>query len=297
MENSGSAPVVAIGNFDGVHLGHQALLAAGQNLAVMQNRPLVAVTFEPHPRSFFQSGDAPFRITPEPVKERRLYLAGADRVDVLDFNGVMAALTPAQFIDMIIVGHLNAAHVVVGSDFHFGRDRAGHVDTLQADGRFQVTALTLENAGDAPVSSTRIRQALQAGEIEAANALLGWEWEIEGEVQQGDQRGRELGYPTANIPLGDTICPAMGIYAARVLADDIWHPAAVNIGIRPMFEVKTPLVEAHILDFKGDLYGQTLRVQPVRRMRGEAKFDTIDALKAQMQADCVQAREIIKSLR
>lgn len=295
MENSGVSPVVAIGNFDGVHLGHRALLSAGKNLSVMQNRPLVALTFEPHPRSFFQPGAAPFRITPEQVKERRLRLGGADRVDVLDFNKIMASLTPAQFIDMVVIGHLNAAHVVVGADFHFGRDRAGHVDTLQADGRFEVTALALESDGAAPVSSTRIREALTAGDIDAANALLGWEWEIEGRVEQGDRRGRELGYPTANIPLGDTICPAMGIYAARVLVDDVWHPAAVNIGIRPMFAVETPLVEAHILDFKGDLYGRDLRVRPVRRIRDEAKFDSLDALRTQMAADCARAREILKA--
>lgn len=297
METSGKSPVIAIGNFDGVHRGHRALLAAGKTLAVMENRPLVAVTFEPHPRQFFKPDAAPFRITPEALKERRLTIIGVDRVDILDFNAIMAGLTAQQFIDMIIVDHLKAAHVVVGADFHFGKDRGGHVDTLQADGRFQVTPVPLHASGDAPVSSTRIREALQAGDMDAANAMLGWEWEIEGTVVHGDKRGRELGYPTANIPLGDTLCPATGIYAARVLIEDVWHPAAVNIGTRPMFRVDTPLVEAYVFDFNGDLYGQSLRVQPVRKIRDEAAFESLDALKAQMAKDCEQARNILKSAR
>ncbi|MCB1539014.1 MAG: bifunctional riboflavin kinase/FAD synthetase [Rhodospirillales bacterium] len=293
MNDTPPRPVVAIGNFDGVHLGHAALLARARAIADAQGRPLVAVTFEPHPRAFFNPDAPPFRLTPETVKARRLKELDVDEVQILDFNAIMAGLSAAQFVDMIVVGHLDAAHVVVGSDFHFGKGRAGHVDTLQADGRFQVTAVTLEAAGDAPVSSTRIRAALKEGDIAAANAMLGWAWEIEGPVVHGDARGRELGYPTANMPLGETCVPAHGVYAARVLIDGEWRMGAANIGIRPMFATPEPLLEVYVLDFSGDLYGQTLRVQPVRKLRDEAKFDTLDALKAQIAQDVARAREIL----
>lgn len=293
MKSTPSKPVVAIGNFDGVHKGHAALLAAGRRIAAFENRELVALTFEPHPREYFKPGDAPFRITPESVKERRLKALGVDRVDVLDFNQIMAGLTAEQFIEMIIVGHMNASHVIVGADFHFGKNRGGNVETLRADKRFQVDGVALELLAGQPVSSTRIREALKAGDIPAANAMLGWAWEIEGIVQHGDKRGRELGYPTANIPLENTIVPAYGVYAAQAYVNNAWQPAAINIGIRPMFETKTPLLEAYILNFTGDLYSQTLRVQPVQKIRDEMKFDGLESLKAQMSQDIAQVSAIL----
>lgn len=290
MNTSVNKPVVAIGNFDGVHRGHAALLAAGKRIAAFENRKLVVLTFEPHPRSFFKPQDPPFRITPEGVKERRLTALGVDHVDVLDFNAVMANLTPEQFIDMVIVGHADAAHVVVGADFHFGKGRAGTVETLRTDGRFNVDGVALEILADEPVSSTRIRAALQRGDIAAANAMLGWEWEMEGQVVRGDARGRELGYPTANIPLGDAMPPAYGIYAVRVLIDGVWRDAVASIGIRPMFQLKAPLLEVYVFDFDGDLYGRSLRVRPVKKLRDEARFDGIEPLKAQMNRDVADAK-------
>jgi len=290
MNNTPSKPVVAIGNFDGVHRGHAALLAAGKRIAAFENRELVVLTFEPHPRSFFKPGEAAFRITPESLKERRLKALGVDRVEILDFNAIMANLTAEQFIDMIIIGHVDASHVVVGADFHFGKGRAGNVETLRADGRFNVDGVALEILADEPVSSTRIRAALQAGDIAAANAMLGWEWEIEGTVQHGDKRGRDLGYPTANIPLNDTMAPAYGIYAVKIMIGNEWRNGVANIGIRPMFKSKDPLLEVYVFDFTGDLYDQALRVRPVQKLRDEARFDHIDALKEQMARDVEGAK-------
>lgn len=291
MENSNKPCVVAIGNFDGVHRGHAALLDTARRIAGEKGHPLVALTFEPHPRSYFKPDAQAFRLTPEHLKEAVLKARGVDRVKVLDFNDIMASLTAEQFIDMMLVDWLNASTVVVGADFHFGAKRGGHVDTLQKDKRFETIAVTLENSGGEAVSSTRIREALRAGDIKTANDLLGWPWEMDGEVAHGDKRGRELGYPTANIPLTDTCVPAHGIYAVDVnIGDGIWRRGAASIGLRPMFAVKTPLLEVYILDFEGDLYGRTLRVRPLVKLRDEAKFDTLDALKDQMSKDVAQSR-------
>lgn len=294
MDTSKAQSVVAIGNFDGVHKGHEALVAFAKNLALSANLPLKILTFEPHPRQFFKPDAAPFRLTPEHVKERRLKDLGADSVEVLVFNDIMAKLTAAMFVDMVLVDLMSAAHVVVGCDFHFGHNRQGTIETLKSDARFHTHALELEEAEAAPVSSTRVREALQNGDIEAANALLGWEWEIEGEVVHGDKRGRELGYPTANIPLNETLCPSHGIYAVRVnIGDGLWRGGAASIGLRPMFAVSAPLLEVFLLDFDGDLYGRTLRVRPVRKLRDEAKFASLADLKAAMAQDIAQTRKIL----
>jgi riboflavin kinase/FMN adenylyltransferase len=213
----------------------------------------------------------------------------------MQFNADLAQKDAADFIDDVIVDHLHASHVVVGSDFHFGRDRGGHVGTLKSDGRFAVDGVALEMLGDDPVSSTRIREALTAGDIAAANAMLGWEWEIEGIVGHGDKKGRDLGYPTANIALGETIVPAYGIYAARAHIGDEWRNGVANIGIRPMFKLEKPLLEVHVFDFTGDLYGQSLRVRPIRKLRDEAAFAGPEALKATIAKDCADARNILRS--
>ncbi|NBX65595.1 MAG: bifunctional riboflavin kinase/FAD synthetase [Proteobacteria bacterium] len=294
MDTSKPKSVIAIGNFDGVHKGHAALLTFAKKLALVENMPLKVLTFEPHPRQFFKPGNAPFRLTPEHVKERRLKELGVDAVEVLIFNAIMAKLSADMFIDMMLVDLVNAAHVVVGHDFHFGHGRTGSIETLKADKRFVTHTVILEESGAAPVSSTRIRESLVGGDISAANDLLGWEWEIEGVVIHGDKRGRELGYPTANIPLAETLCPAHGIYAVRVnIGDGVWRPAAANIGLRPMFEVKSPLLEVYLLDFDADLYGRTLYVRPVKKLRDEAKFKDLEELKSAMSADVEMARNIL----
>lgn len=290
--------VIAIGNFDGVHRGHRVLLDETVARARAMGRKAGLLTFEPHPRKLFRPDDPPFRITPLPVKLRKLAETGLDFVCAPDFNWDFASQSADDFVTNILRGGLSPAHIVVGYDFRFGQLRKG-TPAMIADAGIPVTVIEKieENHGE-PFSSSLIRQALQEGDIARANALLGWEWEMEGVVQKGDQRGRALGFPTANIALNETLHPAYGIYATRVqIADDgpdsRWYQAATNIGIRPMFEVKTGLIEAHLLDVTIDLYGKHLRVRPVAKLRGEAKFDTLDALIAQIAQDCAQTRQIL----
>ena len=290
--------VVIIGNFDGVHSGHRTLIDLAREKARALNVPVAVLTFEPHPRALFRPDDPVFRITPEAVKQRQLAAAGVDILYSIKFDWDFASLTPPQFIDQVLKSGLAPAHIIVGQDFCFGQLRKGTTDTLKQSG-LPVTAIdkVVDEDGD-DVSSSAIRQELRFGNIEAANALLGWDWEMEGIVVTGDKRGRELGYPTANVPLGETLHPAYGIYASLVKIvedgpDSPWLPAATNIGIRPMFELQVGQIESYIFDFDRDIYGQTMRIKPVKRLRGEAKFESLDALITQIDLDCVQARQIL----
>ena len=289
--------VTAIGNFDGLHRGHQSLLEITRKKALDQGKPFAVLTFEPHPRRLFRADDAPFRITPRAVKLARLSAAKADIVYILPFNWEAAKLTAAEFVDQVLKRDLGLEDVVIGSDFHFGQNRTGNAETLKAAGLNCTIIGLVKDATHAIYSATRIRGLLQAGRMEEANALLGWKWEIRAVVEKGDQRGRELGYPTANMPLEETIHPGYGIYATlvQIEGEDIWRMAASNIGIRPMFEAPVALIESYLLDFQGDLYGKTLRVRPVRKIRDEAKFASLDELKIQMAKDCAAAREILAS--
>lgn len=290
-------PVLAIGNFDGVHKGHRALLSYAQDMAQKQSRPLAVLTFEPHPRALFRPDDPPFRITSANVKARRLEAAGIDTVFSLGFDWDFASQSAEDFVTRILGNGIKPAHVVVGEDFRFGQLRKGDADTIRAAGIEVSTFGEVADTHGEKFSSSTIRQKLRAGDIDAANAMLGWDWEIEGAVFRGDRRGHELGYPTANILLGDTLHPAYGIYATlvQIEGESEWRPAATNIGIRPMFEVKQGQIEAHILDFPDrDIYGRLLRVRPLERLRGEAKFANLPALVAQIDIDVRQSREIIK---
>lgn len=293
MTHAQNGCVAAIGNFDGVHTGHKALLAQARMHADALGLPLVALTFEPHPRQFFKPDDAPFRLTSAAQKERLLKGAGVTTITALPFNAELAGLSAKDFIDQIVVGQLGARHVVVGMDFHFGKGRSGHLDTLEADGRFGVTGVVLTFDTLAPISSTRVRQALKSGDLEAAATMLGRPFAIEGIVQKGDQRGRTLGYPTLNIDLGGMIAPAYGVYAVRVCVDGVWHNGVANLGIRPMFVLQKPLLEAHIFDFDADLYGQTVEVALIKRLRGEAAFDGLPALIQQMDMDSAAAKALL----
>lgn len=287
--------VVVIGNFDGVHRGHQYLLDCGRAKARALDAPLCVLTFEPHPRSIFRPDEKPFRITPPDLKRERLAACGVDICLTLDFNWDFASLSAADFIQNILKDGMDAVHVVVGSDFCFGQLRKGTPDTIRGAG-IDVSAVEKKCEGDVPLSSSYVRQSLRHGKIADANAALGWDWEMRGVIVKGDQRGRELGYPTANVPLGDTVHPAYGIYATMVQieGEDIWRPSATNIGIRPMFEIPTAQIESFIFDFDAEIYGKVLRVRPVERLRGEAKFNSLDALIDQMAKDCEQARKILK---
>ncbi|QQG36160.1 MAG: bifunctional riboflavin kinase/FAD synthetase [Micavibrio aeruginosavorus] len=290
--------VIVIGNFDGVHKGHRILIDRARAQARTLKAPVGVLTFEPHPRALFRPDDPVFRITPEAVKRRQLAAAGVDILYNLKFDWDFASLSPAQFIDQVLRQGLEPAHIIVGADFCFGQLRKGNTTTLK-DAGLAVTAIDkiVDEDGD-DVSSSAIRQELRHGNIEGANALLGWEWEMEGIVQKGDQRGRELGFPTANVPLGETLHPAYGIYATYVkIVEDgensPWLPAATNIGIRPMFELQVGQIESYIFDFDRDIYGKTLRIRPVKRLRGEAKFESLESLIAQIKQDCQDARKIL----
>lgn len=285
--------VVAIGNFDGVHRGHQELLRRAMAVAQEKGAKTAVLTFEPHPRALFRPDDPPFRITPAAVKARRLASCGVDALISLPFDWDFASQSAEGFIDRVLKNGLRPAHIVVGHDFGFGQLRKGTPDTLTAAG-FGVTVLDLveDDGGDGKFSSSRIRQLLRTGDIAAANEALGWDWEIEGVVVKGDQRGRTIGYPTANIHLGDTLHPAYGVYAAlvQIEGEEEWRLSATNIGIRPMFELKIGQVEAHILDFDRDIYGRRIRLKPLKRLRGEAKFESLEALVSQIGQDCADVR-------
>ncbi len=294
IPDSAKDSIVVIGNFDGVHRGHQALLARGRTLADKLGKDLSVLTFEPHPRRLFRPDDPPFRITPESLKIERLEKTGVDILFSLHFDWSFASQSAEDFIQTVIAQGIAPAHIIVGYDFCFGQLRKGTPQDFIKAG-FETTIVKEIKESDEKLSSSRIRQCLRHGKIDEANALLGWEWEIRGEVIKGDQRGRELGYPTANVALGDTTHPAYGIYATwfRIEGESEWLPSATNIGIRPMFETPEALVETFIFDFDREIYGKTVHIKPVKRLRGEAKFDSLDDLIIQMEKDCAQAKEIL----
>lgn len=296
LPESRRGAVVAIGNFDGVHKGHQYLLAQARSKAHALGRPFCIMTFEPHPRKLFRPDDPPFRITPAPLKIERLAASGADALIQLDFDWDFASQSAQKFVDDILLAGLEAAHIVVGNDFCFGQLRKGTPQTIR-DAGLEISVIEkVCDDGDSALSSSRVRQELRHGNVDAANEILGWEWEIRGRVVKGDQRGRELGFPTANMDMGDGVHPAYGVYAvlARIEGEEGgWIKGAANIGIRPMFEVPVAQVETYLFDFSREIYGKTLCVRPVKRLRGEAKFTSLDALIAQMNEDCAQAREIL----
>lgn len=282
--------VVIIGNFDGVHRGHLALLEIARDIATAKGTTVSVLTFEPHPRALLRPDDPPFRLTPAPLKAELLEKAGVDNLFALDFNWDFASQTAETFVQKILVEGLRPAHVIVGYNFRFGQMRKGDPETIRAAG-LEVTVID-EVVG---VSSTSIRNALRQGGLNEAHDLLGWQWEIRGTVIGGDKRGRDLGFPTANFALGDTLHPAYGVYAARVQieGENEWRKAAVNIGIRPMFEIPEAQVEVHILNFNREIYGKTLKLRPIAFLRGEAKFANVEELIAQMKRDCEQAETLL----
>ena len=287
--------VIAIGNFDGVHRGHQALLGVARSSAQDTGAPFGLVTFEPHPRTFFRPEDPVFRLSPLPLKARLVAALGADFVAALTFDRSFAALEPEAFVRDVLVGRFAAAHVVTGYDFHFGRGRKGNAATLQSLGKalgFAVSGIeqVTDEDGVAPIASSAVRAALRHGHVETAAHQLGYWWTIMGEVVAGDGRGRDLGFPTANLVLEPGCEPREGIYAARVRVDDEpGRPAragAAYIGTRPTFASARRFLEVHLLDFAGDLYGRTLAVEFLAFVRPDQAFQGVEDLKRQMAADC-----------
>ncbi len=287
--------VVVIGNFDGVHRGHVSLLEKAKEIAEGMNTIVSVLTFEPHPRSLFRPDDPPFRITPADIKAQRFESSDVAQLFSISFDWDFASQSAQSFIRNILLEGIKPAHIVVGYDFRFGQLRKGDAETIKAAGIPVTVVDEVADEDEGPLSSSRIRQALRHGEIARANELLGWQWEMRGEVIKGDRRGRELGFPTANFQVGNTVHPAYGVYAARVQVqgEGEWLPAATNIGIRPMFKIPTAQVESFIFDFDREIYNKTLRVRPVQFLRGEARFESLDELTNQMQKDCTQAREIL----
>jgi riboflavin kinase / FMN adenylyltransferase len=285
---------LAIGNFDGVHRGHQAVIEAAEALA--KGRPAVALTFEPHPRSLFRPEPPLFRLTPAPVKLRLLERAGLAAAVTLSFDREFAATTAESFLEDLVVKRLKAHAVAVGYDFHFGRERRGTPEFLVHHGRSLgldiAIVAPLAEAGE-PISSSAVRQALEQGDIARANRLLGHDWSVVGTVIHGDKRGRELGFPTANIRLDPGCGLAHGIYAVRMMVEGVTRDGVASFGRRPTFDNGPPLLEVFLFDFTGDLYGLEVEVFLVGWIRGEQKFDDLDALVARMRRDEAEAKALL----
>lgn len=293
----------AIGNFDGVHLGHQSVIDMARSQAQGIGAPLGLVTFEPHPRQYFAPDAPAFRLMGREARANRLAKLGVERLYELNFNAALAGLSPRDFAQDVIADGLGLKHVVVGADFCFGKGRSGTAQDLQAFGAemgFGVSIATLLSGSAGEVSSTAIRTALAEGRPRDAATMLGHWHRIEGEIIGGEQRGRQLGYPTANMSIDGLHPPRFGVYA--VLIDILNGPhagqyhGAASIGVRPMFNGERPNLETFIFDFSGDLYGADASVALIDYLRPEARFDGLPALIAQMDADCAKARSILAAL-
>ena len=289
--------VVALGNFDGFHLGHQAVAGEAIRQAKAEGRPAIIATFDPHPVRFFAPQSPWFRLTTLDQRQRHFEAAGADAMLVFDFDAELAATSAEDFIAKLLVDRLGIAAVVTGEDFTFGKGRGGNIAVLRDLGSAHGLSSTamgpvVDNFG--VISSSRIRDALKDGDCAIATALLTRPFAVEGIVQHGDKNGRLLGYPTANIDMGHYLRPRYGIYAVKGrLPDGRVLDGAANLGIRPTFDPPKELLEPHFFDFSEDIYGQTIEVEFHAFIRGEAKFDSLDALMAQMAQDCDEAREML----
>ncbi len=300
LDDSTRGASVAMGNFDGVHLGHQAVIDLARPTGPGSTTPLGIVTFEPHPRQYFAPAAPSFRLMNAEARANRLAKLGVAHLYELPFDATLASLTPEAFARDVLATGLGISHVVVGSDFRFGKGRAGTAADLQALGLvhgFQTTIATLVQMAGQDISSTAIREALSEGRPRDAAAMLGHWHRIEGEVIHGEKRGRQLGYPTANMDVSGLHLPKFGVYAVRVdvlTGSQAGHYiGAASLGVRPMFGTNMPNLESFLFDFEGDLYGHHLSVALVDYLRPEMKFDGLPALMDQMKADCQKARDIL----
>jgi riboflavin kinase / FMN adenylyltransferase len=285
--------VVAMGNFDGVHRGHRAVIAAAQERARSLGKPAAVLTFEPHPRVFFHPHEPLFRLTDESAKLRLLAQTGLDGAIVLTFDAALAGLTADQFVGDILVGRFGISGAVIGFNFHFGKNRAGSPDFLVTRGRkfgFAVDVVPRFAFNGRPVSSGPIRDALAAGRLDDATTLLGFPWFVSGEVIHGDKRGRELGFPTANLSLDSTCGLRHGVYAVRVAHDGRRYDGVANFGRRPMFDSGVVLLEVFLFDFNGDLYGQRIDVAFIAWIREEKMFGSLGELVEAVKDDSQKAR-------
>ena len=305
IRNSSECPAapkgsaLAIGNFDGVHRGHQAVLKVAMDAANAAGNPSGVMTFEPHPRQFFQPGKPLFRLTPESMKLRLFEALNLDLAIVLDFNAQLSSLPARTFVEEILVEGLGVSHVVTGSDFQFGKGRDGNPDVLRELGEefgFGVTIVEPQGEAGEIYSSTQVRESLRQGDIRAAAGILGYWWRITGEVIGGDKRGHGLGFPTANIAVPNGLELKHGIYAVRVYVNGARYSGASYLGTRPSFDDGKPVIETFLFDFSDDLYGQAIELEFIDFLRGDEKFDSSEQLVKQMQADCNNASTILGAL-
>jgi riboflavin kinase/FMN adenylyltransferase len=296
--------MLAMGNFDGLHQGHAALIGAARDRARAAGVPAAVLTFEPHPRGVFMPGGEPFRLTPFRVKEREIARLGVDLLFVQHFDLAFAQKSAESFVEEVLLGAIGVGHIVVGHDCTFGNKRRGTPEMLRAAGAehgFGVTVVDPVRGPDRTAySSTHIRELLKSGKPREAAAQLGRSWEIDGRVMEGDRRGRTIGFPTANMALGEFLRPAFGVYAVRVSGDgpdDAFSGRTLggvaNLGLRPTVGGEEPRLETHLFDTDADLYGRHLRVSLVDFIRPEKKFAGLDALKAQIAEDAARARAVL----
>lgn len=294
---------IAIGNFDGVHLGHRAVIGEAGRIARADGIPWGVLTLEPHPRSVFKPDTAPYRLTPFRYKARIIEEIGPEALIVIHFDRTFSLVSARDFVRQVLVEGAGAQHVVCGHDFAFGHGREGNSELLlQLGGEYGFGFTCVREIRDAegePYSSTRIREHLKKGDPAAAAQVLGRPFEIEGTVTEGDQRGRTIGYPTANLDLDEYIQPARGVYAVKAGivegARTVWFDGVANLGQRPTFCDSRTMLEVHLFDFQGDLYGKNLRVAFIDYLRAEKRFDGIDGLRAQIAEDDTRARQILIS--
>lgn len=291
---------LALGNFDGVHKGHRAVVDTAR--AKGAGLPLAAAVFEPHPRQYFRPDDAPFRLQTNGQRAKAIAALGVEILYVIPFNADVATMSDTQFVDEILVRRIGAGVVVIGFDFRFGHDRMGDTGSLARLGGTRFETVVVDSVDDAPlegkISSTAVRIALTKGDCATAERMLGRPWTIEGMVEQGHQRGRTIGMPTANVGLGAYLRPCFGVYATLTdVGDGIWRPGVANCGVKPTVGAQpAPLLETHIFDFAGDLYGRMIETRLVRFLRPEQKFESFEALRDQIAQDARQARHLLDAL-
>jgi riboflavin kinase/FMN adenylyltransferase len=299
LSGADKGAAVALGNFDGVHRGHQRVIAQAAEAARSLGAPLGVVTFDPHPRRIFQPGAPPFNLMTADQQARALGDLGVERLYLLPFTAELAAMSDRAFATEVLKDGLGVRHVAAGFDISFGKDRTGDTDDLRRYGdELGFTVSIAEPVGDGPqekFSSTQVRDALREGRPDVAAVILGRPFAIEGEVQKGQQLGRTLGFPTANVPLGDYVRPRFGVYAVRVrLADGRRFDGVASLGINPTVAIDEPRLEVWIFDFDGDLYGQALETELVAYLRPEEKFHSLEAMVDQVMQDAEDARRILR---
>ncbi len=292
---------IAIGNFDGLHLGHCEVIRRAGVFAHQRGVPWGVLTFEPHPRTLFNKTQTPFRLSSGSIKEQSIKKMGVDFLVVINFDREFSKITGQQFVEEILVQNFEASYVVSGNDFAFGHKRSGDINFLHSMGKLHgfgtVGIKHILDKDKKIISSTRIRDFIRKGNMKAARNLLGRCHGIEGEVIKGDQRGTKIGFPTANIKLGDSLNPAKGVYAVRVRisneVDPIWHNGIANFGTRPTFNGDTPLLEVHLFDYTGNLYSKNIRVALIDYIRPERTFNEISDLILQIKKDCIKAKSVL----